>query len=132
MANRQSNRGVRPKTCKPVGPFHVLACPRIMLATKGVTDLPRERVRDLAASVLSSPRNHKDKAVAMAGEGSPPHDRSSIESGNQRPVTSCRRDAECRHCARPTLLLSLKQTSGFRRIPKRPKHQRPNLFHTHL
>jgi hypothetical protein len=80
MANLHSNRGVRPKTCKPVGPFHVLACPRIMLATKGVTDLPRERVRDLAASVLSSPRNHKDKAVAMAGEGSPPHDRSSIEN----------------------------------------------------
>jgi hypothetical protein len=55
-----------------------------MLAEKGVTDLPRERVRDLAASVLSSLRNHTDKAVAMAGEGSLPHNRSSIESGNQR------------------------------------------------
>ena len=48
MANLLSNRGVSPKTCEPVGPFHALA--GFMLAAKYVTDLARERVRERQAA----------------------------------------------------------------------------------
>jgi hypothetical protein len=42
-----------------------------MLVKQGATGIPKKRIRDLAASVLSSLRNHKDKAVVTVGEGFP-------------------------------------------------------------
>jgi hypothetical protein len=42
-----------------------------MLAAKGITDAPRRKVSNLGQGVLSSFRNHKDRAVVVVGEWMP-------------------------------------------------------------
>jgi hypothetical protein len=52
------------------GPMTAREIAEAMLAAKGIT-APRRKVSNLGQGVLSSFRNHKDRAVVVVGEGTP-------------------------------------------------------------
>jgi hypothetical protein len=53
------------------GPMTARDIAETMLAKQGTAGVPKKRVIDLAGSVLSSLRKHKDRAVVVVGEGVP-------------------------------------------------------------
>jgi len=53
------------------GPLTAREVAEAMLAKQGATGVPKKRVIDLAGSVLSSLRKHKDRGVVAVGEGLP-------------------------------------------------------------
>jgi hypothetical protein len=53
------------------GPMTAREIAEAMLAAKGITGVPRRQISSLGQGVLSSFRNHKDRAVVVVGDGLP-------------------------------------------------------------